>query len=218
VARSGRQAQHSDARSEAMRLALTEACIASLTEVGAAGTSAREVARRAGVNQALVFYHFGSVHALLLAALDRVSEERLAAYGKVIAEAKDVPAMIGQAQRILTQDLDRNHVTVLVELVAAARGDAEMLSQVNARLAPWKVIAENAVRRALPTGWLARRLAPRPEVAAHAVVAGLLGLELLATIEGDRDPALHVLDESQRLVGAFARLSISPRKGRHGQG
>jgi AcrR family transcriptional regulator len=213
VARSGRKAQPGDARSEATRRALTEACIASLTELGAAGTSAREVARRAGVNQALVFYHFGSMNALLLAALDRVSEERLAAYGQVIAEAKDVGALFEQARRVLTQDLDRNHVAVLVELVAAARGDAEMLKQVNARLAPWKVLAENAVRRALPSGWLARRLAPKPEVAAHAVVAGLLGMELLATIEGDRDPALRVLGEGQRLVDALARLSVSPRRG-----
>jgi AcrR family transcriptional regulator len=217
VARSGRQAQQGDARSEATRQALTEACIASLTEVGAARTSAREVARRAGVNQALVFYHFGSVNALLLAALDRVSEERLAAYGQVIAEAKDVAAMIDQARRILTQDLDRKHVAVLVELISAARGDAEMLKEVNARLAPWKVLAEDAVRRAMPSGWLARRLAPKPDVAAHAVVAGLLGMELLATIEGDRDPALRLLDEGQRLAAAFARLSISPGKGRHDQ-
>jgi AcrR family transcriptional regulator len=217
VAKSGRQAQASDARSAATRQALTQACIASLTERGAAGTSAREVARRAQVNQALVFYHFGSMNALLLAALDSVSEERLAAYGQVIADATDVPAMIEQAQRVLTQDLDRNHVTVLVELVAAARGDAEMLKQINARLAPWKVLAETVVRRALPTGWLARRLAPKPEVAAHAVVAGLLGMELLATIEDDRDPALQVLNEGQRLAGAFARLSVSTGKGGYAQ-
>jgi AcrR family transcriptional regulator len=46
---------------------------------GFAGASAREIARRADCNQALVFYHFGSVTELLLAGLDDVSTRRLAA-------------------------------------------------------------------------------------------------------------------------------------------
>jgi AcrR family transcriptional regulator len=45
---------------------------------GFAGASAREIARRADCNQALVFYHFGSVTELLLAGLDD-STRRLAA-------------------------------------------------------------------------------------------------------------------------------------------
>ena len=50
--------------------------VAALNEEGFAGASAREIARRAGCNQGLVFYHFGSVANLLLAALDEVSETR----------------------------------------------------------------------------------------------------------------------------------------------
>ncbi len=62
------------------REALVRGAVAALIEEGFAGASAREIARRAGCNQGLVFYHFGSVANLLLAALDEVSETRRRRY------------------------------------------------------------------------------------------------------------------------------------------
>ena len=37
-----------------------------------------------------------------------------------------------------------------------------------------------------------------PEHVAHAVVAGILGLEMLASLDGDRDAALALFDRAQR--------------------
>jgi len=59
------------------RAHLVEAALRTLIEEGYAGTSARAIAGRAGLNPALIFYHFGGVDDLLLAALDRSSAERL---------------------------------------------------------------------------------------------------------------------------------------------
>ena len=64
----------------ATRARLVEAALQSLQEEGFAGTTARSIAARAGVNQALVFYHFGGVDGLLLAALDASATERLGRY------------------------------------------------------------------------------------------------------------------------------------------
>ena len=64
-------------RSADTRRVLVEAAIETLKDVGYAGASARAIAERAGSNQGLVFYHFGSVANLLLAALDAVSADRL---------------------------------------------------------------------------------------------------------------------------------------------
>jgi AcrR family transcriptional regulator len=58
---------------EATRLALLDAAEELLISKGVVGISTRKVADRAGVNQALVHYHFGTIEELLLAVLERVS-------------------------------------------------------------------------------------------------------------------------------------------------
>ena len=82
------------------RQVLVEAAVETLKTEGFAGSSARSIARRAGCNQGLVFYHFGSVVNLLLAALDAVRAERLERYTAAVdavgspAELVDVAASI----------------------------------------------------------------------------------------------------------------------------
>src|SRR6266545_2541069 len=67
------------------RARLVEAAIETLKAEGYAGTSARAIARAAGLNQALIFYYFGNLTGLLLAALDETSARRLTRY----REARD---------------------------------------------------------------------------------------------------------------------------------
>ena len=70
---SSRLVAEAGGRSAATKQALVAAAIETLRAEGFAGASARAIAGRAGCNQALIFYHFGSVVTLLLAALDEVS-------------------------------------------------------------------------------------------------------------------------------------------------
>ena len=60
-----------------MRGRIVDAALHTLTSTGYANTSVRAIATTGGFSPALVFYHFGSVDALLLAVLDRISGERL---------------------------------------------------------------------------------------------------------------------------------------------
>ena len=76
------------------RAALIEAAIAALRESGFAGASARRIAQRAGCNQALVFYHFGSVNDLLIAALEEVSARRMAAYRDLLDRSGTLAELI----------------------------------------------------------------------------------------------------------------------------
>jgi len=186
-------------RSGETRAALVRGAIEALREVGFAGASAREIASRAGCNQALVFYHFGSVTDLLLAALDDVSARRLAAYTEVVERAATLTDLIDSAREIFTEDLDAGHVAVLVEMVTGAQSTPGLGADVAARLAPWRDFAESAVRKAL-VGSPVGLVLPAKEIA-HGIVAGFLGLELLASLDGDRAAALDLFERARVIAG-----------------
>src|SRR5580700_1098372 len=179
-------------KSAEVRQALVTAAIEALRDVGFAGASAREIAGRAGCSQALVFYHFGSVTDLLLAALDEVSTLRMAAYRGLLDQASSATALVESAREIFLADLDAGYVRVLVEMITGAHSVPGLGPQVAQRLAPWREFAETAAQQAVGRSPLARLLPP--EEAAHAVVAGFLGLELLASLDGDRSAAMVLFD------------------------
>ena len=186
-------------RSTETRAALVAGAIEALREVGFAGASAREIAGRADCNQALVFYHYGSVNELLLAALDDVSARRLAAYTDIVDRATTITELIDSAQAIFGEDLDAGHVAVLVEMITGAQSTPGLGEQVAARLAPWRDFAESAVSKSL-VGSPVALVMPAKEIA-HAVVAGFLGLELLASLDGDRAAALTLFDRARLIAG-----------------
>ncbi len=185
-------------RSEQTRTALVGGAISALREVGYAGASAREIAARAGCAQGLVFYHFGSVTNLLLAALDEVSSRRLSAYSELFATSGSCAEIIDSARAIFSADLDAGHVAVLVEMISGAQSTPGLGEQVSARLAPWREIAEAAVRKATE-GSAIGPLLPTRELG-HVLMAGFLGLEVLAGLDGDRSAALAFFDRAAELV------------------
>ena len=186
------------------RAALTDAAIAVLRESGFAGASARRIAQRAGCNQALVFYHFGSVNELLIAALEEVSARRMAAYRDLLDRSGTLAELIAGARAVFEADLDAGHVTVLTEMISGAQSVPGLGERVAAVLAPWRDFAAEAVRGVLAASPVAQLL-PADE-AAHAVVAGLLGLEMLANLDGDRAAALALFDRARAVADVLDRL------------
>jgi AcrR family transcriptional regulator len=205
MAKAGRPSspgQPSGASSSATRAALVDAAIESLRHDGYAGASARAIATRAGSNQSLVFYHFGSVAALLLAALDEVSARRLRRYSAAV-DGVDTPAeLVRAATEIFREDLDEGYVTVLVEMIAGAAASPELGELVAQRIAPWRAFAQNTIAAAITESPLAS-LIPVDD-AAYAVVALYLGMEMLTHLAGDRAPALSLFDQVGRFTALFA--------------
>ena len=199
------------AQSAAVRAALAGAAIETLREAGFAGASAREIASRAGCSQALVFYHFGSVNDLLLAALDEVSARRMHAYRGLLEQATSVSALTESARAIFVEDLDAGHVRVLVEMITGAQSDPCLGAEVAERLRPWRELAQDAMQRVLGRSAASRLLPPRE--AGHALVAGFLGLELLASLDGDRAAALAVFDRARSVARLLDVLGTLPLPG-----
>ena len=191
-------------RGEATRQQLIEAAIDTLKDHGYAGASARVIAERAGVNQALIFYHFDSVTGLLLAALDAVSATRQARYGAAVAGVDSPAGLVGVASSIYSEDLNAGHVAVLVAMIAGAATTPGLGEEVAKRIAPWTSFARDAVAGVLgdsPVG----ALVPA-ETVGFAVVALYLGMEMLTHLDGDRAPAAALFDQALQLAGILGGL------------
>src|ERR1700678_132270 len=119
------------------KLQIAEAALETLKANGFAGASARAIAHVGGFNQALIFYHFGSVQNALLAALDLISERRLEAYGPAFEQARALPELASLARTIYAEDLQNGYVTLIGEMVAGGVSDTELGGAVVARLQPW---------------------------------------------------------------------------------
>src|ERR1700677_245077 len=206
------EAMVSPQQAAATRAALIAGAIQTLREAGFGGASARQIARRAVCNQALIFYHFGSVPDLLIAALEEVSAQRMAAYQGLLEHTGSIAGLVGAARAVFTEDLAAGHVTVLVEMISGAQSVPGLGDRILACLEAWREIAQTAMRDVL-----ASPPVPLPaEQAAHAVVAGILGLELLAHLDGDQERALAVFDQARaagELLDRAARLLSLLKRG-----
>jgi AcrR family transcriptional regulator len=190
------------------RAALIRGAIDALRDTGYAGASAREIARRAGCNQALIFYHFGSVDGLLLAALDEVSAARLTKYQAAVQRSgSTLSELVKTARSVFDEDLDRGYVAVLAAMMAGAQSSPALGAEVAARLAPWREFAAESLQPFLGSTPLAGMI--HGNEIAHAVVALYLGLEMLASLDGDRAAALTLFDRAQRAASLLDMLGAA---------
>ena len=213
MAKSGGASQVSTNRSvrssETCQL-LIDAAIETLKVDGFTGASARAIAERAGSNQGLVFYHFGSVVNLLLAALDEVSARRLAEYDAAVEGVSSPSELVDVATTIFATDLNAGYVTVLVEMIAGASSTPGLGAEVAARIGPWFDFAQRAIDGSVGDSPLAALL-PTKDVA-YAMVALYLGLDMLAHLDGDPAPALSLFSHAKQLAGLLEALGSPTTK------
>ncbi len=196
-------------RSSGTRTKLVDAAIETLKAEGFAGSSARAIAERASLNQGLIFYHFGSVANLLLAALDSVGARRMEEYGAAVDRVGSPTELVDVATTIFREDLDAGYVSVLVEMIAGASSTPGLGAEVSARLGPWFAFAEHAVTPTL--GSPLDSVVPPADVA-YGIVALYLGLEMLTHLDGDRARALGLFAHAKNLAALLEALTATAPK------
>ncbi len=180
------------------------AAVQTLREEGFAGTSARAIARRGEFNQALIFYHFGSVLDLLVAVLETMSEDRLAQYRAAIAEVADLRTALSTARRQYATDVREGYITVLVELIGGVSSAPQLGPEIVRYMKPWIGFAEESIERFLGGTPLAAAVPTRE--AAQALLAVILGMELLDHLDPDADTATPIFGVAERLLRALEPL------------
>jgi AcrR family transcriptional regulator len=165
-----------------MRGRIVDAALKTLISTGYANTSVRAIASTGGFSPALVFYHFGSVDALLLSVLDRVSGERLARYETRLADVSTLQAVGVAMEELYAEDLHLGQLTAVQEIVGAMAFDPELGVEIVARMQAWMTFAEQLAMRVLAGSPLAGFI--DPSVIGSAVIALYMGLEIVARMRG----------------------------------
>jgi len=92
---------------------IIEATLRTVREAGFADTTARAIARTGGFNQALIFYHFGSLDALLHEAFAEASTRQIEKYRAAAAEVSSLSDLVRIARRLHQEDLESGAVTAI---------------------------------------------------------------------------------------------------------
>jgi AcrR family transcriptional regulator len=181
------------------RRQIVEAALETLKQEGFTGATSRAIARAGGFNQALIFYHFGTLDGLLLAALDYTSEERLERYRQAVTAATSVDELLAALAHLYAEDRERGHMTVVAQMVAGSAARPELKPALVERMEPWLALCEEAIEKGFR--WLELpELVPRRELA-YAFVTFYLGVNLMTQLDEDR----------ARTDALFARLeAVAP--------
>ncbi|HYR63316.1 MAG TPA: TetR family transcriptional regulator [Actinomycetota bacterium] len=185
------------------------AALETLKEEGFAGTSARAIARRGNFNQALIFYHFGTLNDLLLAALDRTSADRMARYREAVRRpGTTIEDRIRMATDLYREDLQTGHITVISELIAGSLARPDLGPEVVARMEPWVELVEDELSGLLAGSLLGSLVGgviqPRP--LAFGIIALYLGVDLLSHLDHDHSRAAALFETAGRLAPMLAPL------------
>jgi AcrR family transcriptional regulator len=181
---------------EDTRQRLIDGTLDAIRRHGIAGTSARTIATAAGVNQALVFYHFGTVHDLLKAASLAATEARVAAFRNRLAAVTSLRELLAVGRELHAEERTLGNVAVLAQMLAGAQTDPQLAAATAGALRLWFAPIEQALARLLDSSPLAELLDTRG--LARAASAAFIGLELFEGV--DPDGAAQALDAVERLA------------------
>jgi AcrR family transcriptional regulator len=176
-----------------------------LTEHGIAGASARTIASAAGVNQALVFYHFGSIDELLAAACRHAAEQRVALYRDRLAKVRDLSELLALARELHAAEKAAGHLNVLGQLLAGAQTQPRLAAATAAGLSLWTDELERVLARVLADTPISEFI--DASGLAKAIAAGFVGLELYEGVDPEGTAhALDALDQLAALAGILDEL------------
>ena len=189
---------------------LLHGTIDALRTQGIAGVSARTIAAAAGVNQALVFYHFGSVDELVAAAAMWSTEREVAGYRERFERVRSLRELQRVGRDLHAHESAAGNVTVLGQMLAGAQTNPALAAATRDALALWTVEIERVLTRVLADSPLGE-VADVPGLA-RAVSASFIGMELLAAVdpEGDR-AAFRALDQLGALLEYLDDLGPAAR-------
>lgn len=168
------------------------------------------------MNQALVFYHFGTVDELLAAACRTGTAERVAHWSSRLGGVRSLRELLDVGRALHEEERVLGNVSVLAQMLAGAQTDERLAAPTAEALQLWVDEIESVLRRLLAGS-------PFAEVAdiaglARAVSAAFIGLELYDGVDRPgAERAMEALDQLAVLIeivddlGPIARRALQSK-------
>jgi AcrR family transcriptional regulator len=199
---------------------ILDAAYRRLATEGYAALSIREIARDAGVNHALINYHFRTKDQLVIAVLEEANRQLIARQERMYGEPRGFAEKWAEARRFYADDLASGFVRVQAELWAASLSNPELREKFLPLIGAWKNVVVRGVSEALAAFEASGGKLP-PFLTAQAIATWVsefwLGMEFADLLGPSEDLAPHrtALDAMQFLLEALdARAAKGAKRSR----
>ncbi len=169
-----------------------------LRDEGITQASARTIARQGNFNQALIFYHFGSLESLLVEVAKDEGQQRASVYAEQFQRITKLSDLVRIAQDVHQHELATGGPTVLSQLLAGAHSSEIIAAGMVTAMKPWMQLVEAAVDQTVSRTPVAGLLPPQQ--VGFAVASLFIGMELLSSL----DPGAK---QAESLFEVFANLA-----------
>jgi AcrR family transcriptional regulator len=204
----------STGRGEATRRKIARAAVELVGELGWDAVTTRAVAARAGVNPALVHYHFGSMDALLRGAVVAALEEEVGqTAGPLIHAPSLAEGLAGSVGSVEQLDLGTPAGNLLIEAMVRAMRDPGLAEVIVGSLQGFRDLVAARIRQAQASGEAAADVSP--EASGVLIAAALDGLFFHRVIDPTTDID-GVSDLLLRLVAKPTERTVPPASGEGG--
>ncbi|MFC6707806.1 TetR/AcrR family transcriptional regulator [Flexivirga alba] len=195
---------------------LIDATIDVLRTDGITGVSARVVAARADVNQALVFYHFGTLTGLIDTAARHAVDASADHYRAAFAEVESLSALLRTGRELHAAEQASGNVALMAQLMAGGQHDPKLAAPARYGMTRWVDEIETVIDRVLRGSLLADVSDARG--LSRIVCASFIGLELYDGVDPEGGTAaLDALTQLAQVsdaiddLGPVARRAVSAR-------
>ena len=194
---------------------ILDATFRRLVTEGYAALSVREIARDAGVNHALINYHFRSKDQLVIDVLDAMNQRLLVRQTAMYGSGSSFAEKWASARRFYEEDLASGFVRLQAELWAASLANPGLREKFLPRLLAWKKVVLGGVREAiaaLEAGGTTLPAPFTPEVIACWISEFWLGMEFADLLDVKQEQADHraALDAVQWLLEVLDAKAANP--------
>lgn len=198
---------------------ILDAAFRRLAREGYGALSMREIAKDAGINHALINYHFQTKDQLVIAVLDAANQRLLYRQRQMYRSPGGFAAKWAQARRFYENDLASGFVRVQAELWAASLSNPGLREQFLPRINEWRKVIFDATRESFNFYRIELPEPFSPEVIACWITEFWVGMEMSMLI-GTSDTEAHhraALDAVQRLLEDLDRRAVVKSKRKSGR-